>query len=197
MLQLPIFPLPLVLLPGAHLSLHIFEPRYRQMVAYCLEADRRFGMVYHDPDESGPFRVEGQVGCIAWIREFQPIPDGRSLIGVDGQERITLEAEADVEGDTMYYVASVATLEDIDPDPADLGTRRTASIDLFQRAIGSAGRSPSEMPAIDETREVPFQLARWIQAPPEWYQQLLASRSELERLAQIDALMEEAIEHLG
>ena len=48
--RLPIFPLPLVLLPRAVQPLHIFEPRYRQMLSDCLEGTREFGIVYRTPD---------------------------------------------------------------------------------------------------------------------------------------------------
>jgi Lon protease-like protein len=195
MLQLPIFPLPLVLLPGATLPLHIFEARYRQMVAHCIESDKRFGLVYHDPDESGPFRVEGQVGCIAEIRDFQPIPDGRSMIVVQGHERITLED--DVGTETMYYLAGVRTYEDLDANPPGIRERRDASIDRFQRVMSRISSSPSEVPPLDGTRDASFQLARWIRTAPQWHQRLLESRSEVERLDEIDLLLFDALEHLG
>src|SRR4029079_13532551 len=51
--MLPLFPLTTVLFPGAPMPLHIFEPRYRQMLADCLEGDRRFGLVPGEPAEAG------------------------------------------------------------------------------------------------------------------------------------------------
>ena len=85
---LPLFPLSLVLFPGTVVPLHIFEPRYRQMVTDILEGDRRFGLLYHDPDEHGPFMNEpGRVGTVAVIRRYQPLPDGRSMIMVRGLDR--------------------------------------------------------------------------------------------------------------
>jgi Lon protease-like protein len=191
---LPIFPLPLVLLPGAVVPLHIFEPRYRQMVAHCIEADRRFAQVYHDPDESGPFRVEGQIGCVAEIGEWQPIPDGRSLITVEGHGRVLLRE--DVGSDKMYYVSEVEAYEDVDPEPPGILERRADTIDRFRRAIGRISSSPEGIPVIDPSREASFQLARWIQAPPHWYKQLLESRAEVERLDVIDELLYEALDRL-
>ena len=73
MYRLPLFPLNVVLFPGAPLPLHIFEARYRRMVARCVEYDRRFGVVFHDADRTGPFLMEGQVGWIAEIQKFLPM----------------------------------------------------------------------------------------------------------------------------
>ena len=79
--RLPLFPLPVVLLPGAVMPLHIFEQRYRDMVADVLGQDRRFGLIYHDWDDHGPFLAEsGQVGCVAAIREHEQLEDGRYLL---------------------------------------------------------------------------------------------------------------------
>jgi Lon protease-like protein len=193
MSQLPIFPLPVVLLPGSPMPLHIFEPRYRQLVAHCIEADKRFGLVYHDPDESGPFRVEGQVACVAEIREFQPIPDGRSMIVVEGRERVRLEDEVGSE-DAMYYRADAVDFDDLVPDPPGIVERRRASIDLFHQVVTHVGEDPAKVPEIDATRDVSFALARWIRTPPQWRQHLLESQSETERLDQLDELFRMALE---
>ena len=79
--RIPLFPLPMVLFPGTLVPLHIFEPRYREMVRDVMEGEKRFGLLYHDPDESGPFmNEEGQLGTVAEIRRHQPLPDGRSML---------------------------------------------------------------------------------------------------------------------
>jgi Lon protease-like protein len=192
---IPLLPLPTALLPGAPMPLHIFEPRYRQMIAHCIEGDGRFALVYHDPDESGPFQVAAQVGCMAEIREFQPIPDGRSTILVEGRERIKLTEEAASEG--MYYKALVETFEDLDANPPGIHERRNVSIKLFQRTMTGIEISPSAIPEIDDTRDVSFQIARWIHTAPQWHQRLLESRSEVERLEQIDVLLLDALEQLS
>src|SRR5258707_3640359 len=81
--ELPIFPLPIVLFPGAPQPLHIFEPRYRQLLQDCLAGDQRFGIAYVAPDPSpgaDPVPLPGDVGCVALIRSNQPLPDGRANI---------------------------------------------------------------------------------------------------------------------
>src|SRR5437016_2657417 len=77
--ELPIFPLPLVLFPGVPQPLHIFEPRYRQLLADCLAGDRRFGIAYAAPPEQEGADTTprlGEVGCIALIRSAHELPDG-------------------------------------------------------------------------------------------------------------------------
>ena len=79
--HLPLFPLPLVLLPNELLPLHIFEPRYRQMLKDVGLEKNLFGVIYFNQEESlaGKPPVD-TVGCAAEVRELQSLPDGRSNI---------------------------------------------------------------------------------------------------------------------
>ena len=77
-----------VLFPGTPLPLHIFEPRYRTMLADCLEGDRRFGIYAATGSRAAPARAA--VGCVAEIRVNQQLPDGRSNIVVVGGSRFTV-----------------------------------------------------------------------------------------------------------
>lgn len=192
--RLPLFPLPVVLLPGLPMPLHIFEPRYRQMVARCLETDRRFGLLYHDPDRSGPYEAEaGQVGCVAEIRDFQPLPDGRSLLEVHGMERFCVEDG--IESDTLYYQGLVDDYPDLPADEAEVARRQTEMWDRFAYVLRKL--EVGALPPVGSDVPVSFQIARWIQIDPRWKQTLLESRSELQRLGQIDALLRDAMEEAG
>src|SRR3989441_9633240 len=89
--ELPIFPLPIVLFPGAPQPLHIFEPRYRQLLADCLATDRRFGVAYVPAERDaggGPVPRPGDVGGVALIRNTQGLPDGRSNVLTGGGRRV-------------------------------------------------------------------------------------------------------------
>src|SRR5881227_2092054 len=93
--ELPIFPLPIVLFPGVPQPLHIFEPRYRQLLQDFLAGDRRFGIAYVAPDPTpgaDPVPSPGDVGCVALIRSNQPLPDGRSNILTVGERRFVLRS---------------------------------------------------------------------------------------------------------
>ena len=82
---LPLFPLELVLFPGAPLPLHIFEPRYREMIAECLEQKRAFGMVRVKENTLSP------VGCSATILNVtKKYEDGRLDIEAEGRQRFEI-----------------------------------------------------------------------------------------------------------
>ena len=90
--RLPLFPLPVVLLPDAAMSLHVFEQRYREMVSHVLKTNRLFGLIFHDWDEQGPFLAEeGRVGCLAEIQEDEELEDGRFLLIVRGAGRFAID----------------------------------------------------------------------------------------------------------
>ena len=85
---IPLFPLPnVVLFPNVYLPLHIFEPRYRQMMDRALSGERVIGMVLlkpgyeHDYERTPPVY---QVGCAGSITQFERLPDGRFNLVLKG-----------------------------------------------------------------------------------------------------------------
>lgn len=116
--RLPLFPLPTVLYPGSVLPLHIFEPRYRQLVADCLEDDAPFGVIRPGREREAP--PPGTVGCAGRIRARDLLPDERSNIIVVGQERFRVRRY--LEDDTPYLMALVAEFEDHTIDAQPLST---------------------------------------------------------------------------
>ncbi len=175
------------------MPLHIFESRYRQMVAHCVEGDGRFGLVYHDPDREGPFDVdEARVGCIAEIVQFDPLPDGRSTVLLRGIERFRLLDG--IESGTLYHEGLVETVPDIDAENGSLAERCRASAELFHRVLEHISRQPQPPPPLDREEPLSFQLAQWIRIDPSWQQRLLETRSERERLDLIDDLLHQTLE---
>lgn len=86
--EAPVFPLPhVVLFPEARLPLHVFEPRYRAMLADCLEADRTLVVAQLDPSGTRIAAVAG----LGRVIEHRPLPDGRSNILVQGTARVRLD----------------------------------------------------------------------------------------------------------
>ena len=84
-MKIPLFPLDLVLFPGAPLPLHIFEPRYREMVAECLAANTPFGVVRAQRDGLAV------IGCSAQIvRVLHSYADGRSDMLTQGMDRFEI-----------------------------------------------------------------------------------------------------------
>jgi Lon protease-like protein len=110
---LPLFPLPgVVLFPGARAPLHVFEPRYRRLVADLLElpeADRRVGLVLAGR-MAGLEAVELiEPGCAGRLVGHEPLDDGRSNVVLEGEFRFRIEREL---GGRPYRVAEVSVLEE-------------------------------------------------------------------------------------
>ncbi len=92
--RLRLFPLNSVLFPGAVLNLHVFEPRYKQMINECLETGEGFGVaLIAGGAEAGDAAVEPHdIGSIAEIVDVQPLPFGRFFISTIGRERFRIRS---------------------------------------------------------------------------------------------------------
>jgi Lon protease-like protein len=182
--RLPIFPLSVVLFPGIPLPLHIFEPRYKRMLADCLEADRRFGIT---PLASADRPEAGAVGCVAEVRVNQELPDGRSNIVVVGQSRFVLSRLLDES--LPYLVADVQTFED-DEDSEPPADHTETLRQLFTRyfaGLRELNDTTPEEPALpDDALSLSFQVAGGIECDLGVKQRLLAERSTARR---VDALV--------
>src|SRR2546428_4075253 len=107
----------MALFQAAPQPLHICEPRYRELLADCLAADRRFGIAYvpaEYPPGSEPLPRAGDVGCVALIQNTQGLPDGRSNILTVGERRFLLIDW--VGSDRPYRLAHV---EEFDDEPVE------------------------------------------------------------------------------
>lgn len=129
---IPIFPLPdAVLFPGVCLALHIFEPRYRAMVADVLDGDRVIGMTLLRPgSESG---YEGRppifpIGCAGLVTHAERLPDGRFDIVLKGLSRFRIVDEE--AAGRSYRVARVEGLAEAvaDRDALAAGRRRLEAL---------------------------------------------------------------------
>jgi uncharacterized protein len=117
--EAPMFPLGTVLLPGAVLPLHVFEPRYRDLVRVCMAGDREFGVTLIERgSEVGGGDVRVDVGCMARILEADALPDGRWILATTGQRRIRVRRWLP---DAPYPRAEVVDWPD---EPAGPGTRQ-------------------------------------------------------------------------
>src|SRR2546421_10426257 len=94
--SIPLFPLPnVVLFPNVFLPLHIFEPRYREMVADALQGDRIVGMVLLQPGYESDYEGRPGVfptGCAGVITHAEKLPDGRYNIVLRGVEKFRIAA---------------------------------------------------------------------------------------------------------
>jgi Lon protease-like protein len=109
--RLRLFPLNSVLFPGAVLNLHIFEPRYKQMINECLEAGEGFGvaLIAEGAEAGDPNVLPHDIGSIAEIVDVQPLPFGRYFISTVGRNRFRIR---EVISREPYIIAEVDELED-------------------------------------------------------------------------------------
>ena len=128
------FPLGTVLLPGAYLPLHLFEPRYLELVAACLDGDQEFGVVLIERgSEVGGGDTRMRVGTVARIIEATQFDDGRWAIATVGTRRIRVEQWL---ADDPYPRAEVVDWPEPDP-PADLADRVVAVRAVLRRVLAT------------------------------------------------------------
>ncbi len=192
--ELPLFPLPLVLFPGMPLPLHVFEPRYRRLLADVRASNNLFGLSYFDSDGDERPAV-GHVGCATEVVEAQSLPDGRSNIMTLGVARY--RAEEYVERGDPYLVARVEFFADEEGDPRVLSKRAAEVSEVFMRiaramrAINDDRASLPELPDSDPER-LSFVVAAVMEMDAAAKQELLEMRSTAERLRRLYTLLSQA-----
>jgi Lon protease-like protein len=170
-LELPIFELPLVLLPGEQVPLHIFEDRYKRMVGNSLDQGQPFGIVLRD-DEGAR-----SIGCTARVDDvLERFDDGRMNVVVSGEAPFKV---LDRFESTDYPAGEVELIpeEEVPPiDEASASAAREAFAELAERATG-------ERPDAEELDTASaYSIAARIELPPDTKQRLLESRDEDERM---------------
>jgi uncharacterized protein len=124
MAVMPMFPLGTVLLPGGVLPLHVFEPRYRQLVIDCLSddtGDPEFGVTMIERgSEVGGGDQRGTVGVVARMVQVNALDDGRYAVIAVGTKRIRVNAWLP---DDPYPLADVDEWPDVDSDADELPGR--------------------------------------------------------------------------
>ncbi len=168
--------------------MHIFEPRYKRMLADCLAGDRRFGITQPPGDRGRP--EPGTIGCVAEVRVNQELPDGRSNIVVLGGSRFVLTRLMD---ETLpYLVALVQTFDDdpgTEPPADDVATLRELFTEYFAGLRQLNDVEPEEPTLPDEPLNLSFQVAGTVECDPGVKQQLLAERSTERRVKALIQLL--------
>jgi Lon protease-like protein len=179
--RLPIFPLDVVLFPGTALPLHIFEPRYRRMLADCLEGEGRFGIVPTAPLHDAP--PPGTVGSLGGIRAVQELPDGRSHIVVEGETRFLLVRY--LEEGTPYHLALVQEFDETPeslPDE-DEATAMRLLYTQYRELIRNLSETELDEPELSADPVIAsFQVAAGLEADFAVQRTLLETRSTTERV---------------
>lgn len=178
--EIGLFPLGIVLLPTEQIPLHIFEERYKELIAECLERDEEFGLVLADDDGLRP--VGTRAAVIEVTEEFE---DGRLNIVVEGRERFRLR---EVTEGRAFHTGDVEMVEDQD-DPAEREDVEEA-LRLFQRLLELTG-TDLEIPEPDQPL-LSFVIAARFELAPDLKQQLLQTTSERRRMKRICEILAKA-----
>jgi ATP-dependent Lon protease len=195
--ELPLFPLPVVLFPGVPVPLHIFEPRYRQMLDDIRLASNLFGLTYFDSTTSETeLPPVGHAGCVAEVTETQPLPDGRSNILAVGVIRYRIDSY--VQRDDPYLVARVSYFEDHEEDASMLTESARDVAETFTRiaqAVRTINDERANLPDISDTepQRLSFLVAAAMEIEPDVKQELLELRSTSERLKRLKGMLTRAV----
>lgn len=195
--HLPLFPLPLVLLPNEILPLHIFEPRYRQMFKDIGQDKNLFGVSFFNPSESFVERPETEtIGCAAEVREIQTLPDGRSNVTTVGVVRYRILDYVDA--GEPYLIADVEFFEDFEEEAEVLQPLADEVFELFRRVTqaahklsGGGGAPPDVMQT--EPQALSFLITAAFNLPSELKYVLLKTRSTEERLTKIRDIIRQTV----
>ena len=191
--RLPLFPIGLVLFPGVSLPLHLFEPRYRQLLTDVRASDSRFGIVCPPVGVNERTLPVGLAGCVAEVTEVESLDDGRSNILVVGRERFALEGVA---VDTApYLVADIAPLPDIAaPGGLALSLMADELRSHFVRVVTAvhvlADDPTAALPTLpDDPTQLAWTVASMVEMELVHRQRLLEERSPLLRVERVNALL--------
>ncbi len=181
-MRLPLFPLHAVLFPGATLPLHVFEPRYRELVGRCLEHDEPFGVVLIlEGEEVGGRAIPRRIGTEAAIIASWRYSDGRYDIVVEGRRRFMIQA---LDKARAYLRADVEILADRPGHETDVLADAVARLsEGLVHALETSGR-----PVVDETwkdidaQTLSYRIAAALPAADEVRQELLELPDAASRL---------------
>ena len=176
---LPLFPLDLVLLPGTPLPLHIFEPRYREMISECLDRSQHFGVLRTKEQELA------EIGCTAEILTVtKKYEDGR--MDIVTEERVRFEV-LQLNQERSFLQAEVIYLRD--ELVAASREEIIQALKLHGEIMILAGAEPERSSEVDEGT-LSFHLAGSLPLDLDFKQSLLGMKSEAERLRAIIAFFE-------
>ena len=183
MSDLGLFPLPIVLVPTERIPLHIFEPRYLELITECHESGEEFGLVLATGDGA-----VHEIGTRAAVLEvLEVLDDGRLNVVVEGRDRFRL---LELTSERSFKTAVVEPVVD-EPEPPDPAAAERA-LELF-RELAKIAESDVDVPTAD-SELLDFELAARVDFGTDAKQELLASTSPRARMTRLVELLELSIE---
>lgn len=194
--EMPLFPLNTVLFPYTPLQLHIFEPRYREMISHCMEEERPFGVVLiREGQEVGGEADTYLVGTAARIDKVQRLSDGRYDILVFGERRFRIR---EFDESRSYLVGRVEPLieegyDDTPKNHAILARAREMGESVISSLFAGFEMRSVNVTLHEDAQVLSFFLAGLIQATNIEKQHLLEMTETIERVREIIPLLEKVL----
>lgn len=190
--RIPLFPLKTVLFPTQPLPLHIFEERYKQMIASCLESDSSFGAVLiKSGEEVGEPAEPHSVGTVALITDVVKYSDGKLDVNAHGMRRFQIQ---EVVQERPYLVGRVEWVEDSDAEARESESVVTEVVEGFRDyyrmmlQLSNQWMRNLELPSRPE--DLSYLVAARMDVPPLEKLRLLGLTSTRERLLAEQALLQ-------
>jgi Lon protease-like protein len=159
-IDLPLFPLNLVLFPGTVSPLHVFEMRYRQMILDCQSEDRPFGIVLARPESEHLNEKPHPVGTMVEISDLTRMDDGRYTFMAIGTKRFRIVSE---HHKRPYLSGMVELFEDVAEPEYELFTLMQPAHTLFSDYLGMLLEAPDENKELDANLpDAPEELSHFI-----------------------------------
>lgn len=193
--RVPMFPLGSVLLPSAVMPLHVFEPRYREMIKVCLAGEREFGVTLIERgSEVGGGDARMGFGCVAQIVEAEEFDDGRAFVAAVGTRRFTV---IEWGHDDPYPMADIEVLEELpaqDSDSilVDASRNKLDEVNDLRSRLG-APRQPAQRLLSSDPALASFQIAALAPLGPIDQYRVLSVDSPRARLELVMELLDEQI----
>jgi Lon protease-like protein len=183
--ELGLFPLPIVLVPTERIPLHIFEPRYRELIQECVDDDTEFGLVLATGD--GAVHEVGTRAAVTQVLEV--LEDGRMNVVVEGRDRFRL---LELTRGRSFTTAIVEPVDDLDEPPADDEVERVLGrfAELAEVAESDVDVPDASSPLLD------FEIAARVDFGVDAKQELLAMTSPRARMKRLIELLDVALESL-
>jgi Lon protease-like protein len=192
--ELPLFPLNVVLFPGTIVPLHIFEPRYRQMIKDCQEEEKPFGIVLVKPDSEFMSEEPHAVGTIAEIHNLQKLEDGGYNLMAVGVKRFRILSK---HNEKAYISGLVEPFDDQSESELELTDLVQRAHKLFETYLNMLLDAADEQEIHANLPEVPEDLSHFIayflEVEDDKKQQFLESTSTKQRLEEEIAILRREI----
>ncbi|HYY34725.1 MAG TPA: LON peptidase substrate-binding domain-containing protein [Gaiellaceae bacterium] len=180
MSEIGLFPLNLVLLPGEQAPLHVFEPRYKELIGECLEDNEEFGLVL--ADEEGIRDVGTRAGVIEVLERFD---DGRLNVVIEGRERFQL---VELTEGRSFQTAEIVDVDDDGEEPTEEELEQC--LVAYDRVVKAAEADLEDLDL--DADSIAFQIAARVDFGTEVKQGLLELRSERERVLRLAPMLDQA-----